>query len=156
MLSENLALQLLKESIITPGFYNPSQEFLANDSIGIAFDGQPLLMVGYPDYEENHQIIDRLLGNKHFFDLVDYVFGSGASLKLSKMQFKNAEVCPGAEYASLTTSEQGQAEDGSGIGDLVAVLMTERKDFAAGLCMNSSIMLCFYPNAKPLSIQISL
>lgn len=152
--NKEIALQLLVESIITVGTYKPSKEFLSSDSIGITLNGEPILLLGYADDAESIDITDRLLDNKDFRELVEYVFGS--SENLSKAAMSNSQTCPNPEYSCITKSVQGMEEDGSGTGDLVAVLPIERAAFACCLCINSKIMQCFYPSAKPLSKQVVL
>lgn len=156
MLVENyqeLGLRLFIESIITVGFYKPSEWFLSGDSVAVMLDGQPILLVGPHDDVDSIEITDRLLASKHFKDLVGYVFGNSI---LAKGFVSNKLVCTKPEYRCITKSEQGLEEDGNGTGDLVAVLPLDREDFAAGMCINSEIMLCFYPTATPLSKQIGL
>lgn len=153
-LNPTIALQLFIESILTVGTYNPSEAFLESESVGIALDTQPILLLGYSGDKESNEIIDRLLLNDQFIDLVDYAFGTSENLK--KVVVKNQSVCKESEHRSIVLSEQGVQEDGKGSGALVAVLPFCFDDFATGLCINSSIMQCFYPTAAPLSTQIGL
>ncbi|NWK51868.1 hypothetical protein HYG89_04720 [Acinetobacter sp. SwsAc5] len=149
-----IAFDLLTESPICAGRYRPSEEFKKGHSLGITINGEPILMLGYAEDQENHDIADRLLACEGFKKLVKTVFGTHEGLE--KGVIINQLACPDPEYLCLTESEQGVVETGIGTGLLVAVLPQDRQDFAFGLCAMNDVMLCLYPNAKPLSKQIIL
>lgn len=154
-MNQEQGLKLLKESILTTGEFTPSQNFLSDRSVGIAINGKPIILLGWADDEESNHIADRLVSNSHFHRLVDYVFGSCESVE--KITVHNSEVCKTISYPCITESEQGLVEDGQGSGTLVAlILKDDRPDFGFGICVNNSIMQSFYPEAKPLSVQIEL
>lgn len=153
-MNSDQALQLLKESIITPGAYRLSESFKGDSSVGIALNGKPFLLVGWHDDDESQRVTERLLINEQFAELVRYIYGDSAGL--SKVIVKNSVACPSDSYLAIAKSVQGQTEDGADEDELQAILIDDRQDFAAGLCINNSIMMCFCPDAEPLSTQIKI
>lgn len=153
-LSESIVQQLLKESPITPGKYKPSSDFKASSSVGIALDGKPIMLLGWSDDSDSHDVAARLLDNEDFATLVRYEYGS--SDNISKVIINNADIDNVREYNCITESKQGVVENGVGQGMLVAVTFKESPVLSVGCCINNSVMQCFYPESTPLSIQISL
>lgn len=148
------ALQLLKESVITSGTYRPSESFKRFTSVGIALKGKPILLLGWNDDEASQNVTDRLLVNEQFAELVQYIYGDSAGL--SKAVVKNSDACPLDLYLAIVKSEQGKEEDGTSEDELQGIVIDDRQDFAVGLCINDSIMKCFYPAANSLSVQIEI
>lgn len=147
--------QLWLNTFIAKGEFTPSKDFLSDRSVGIALNGKPIILLGWADDEESNHIADRLVSNSQFHQLLAYVFGSCESVE--KITVHNAAVCQAITYPCITESEQGVVEDGEGTGTLVALILKhDRLDFGFGICVNNSIMQSFYPQAKPLSVQIEL
>ena len=153
-MNANQVLQLLKESIITSGTYRPSESFKGDSSVGIALNGKPILLLGWHDDKDSQSVTERLLINEQFAELVRYIYGDSAGL--SKVIVKSSAACPLDLYLAVVKSAQGQTEDGTGKDELQGIVVDDRQDFAVGLCINDSIMKCFYPDAKPLSVQIDI
>lgn len=148
------ALQLLKESILTTGTYVPSENFKNSNSIALELNGKPIILLGWEEDQESDNVANRLIENKHFLSLLKYEYGFIESLE--KKIVSNRESCPKASYHCITTSKQGMIEDGKGIGDLVAIILNEKDSLGFGMCINNSIMKCFFPYATTLSLQVEL
>ncbi|MGP9666516.1 hypothetical protein [Psychrobacter sp. AOP31-A1-22] len=153
-LSNDIVLKLLAESPITPGKYKPSSDFKASSSVGIALDGKPIMLLGWSDDSDSHDVADRLLDNHDFATLVRYEYG--CSDNMAKVIIDNADIDSNQEYNCITESKQGVVEDGVGQGMLVAVTFKESPVLSFSCCINNSVMQCFYPESTPLSTQISL
>lgn len=153
-MNQTQALQLLKESILTVGVYELSEEFKQSNSIAIELNQKPILLLGYEGDKESDDIANRLLKSDQFLKLVMYEFGHVETLK--KTVVVNKDVCVNPSYKCITKSEQGLEEDGSGTGQLVAVNPDNKDAFGFGICVNNEIMKCFYPDAKDLSAIVVL
>ena len=148
------ALQLLKESILMTGTYNPSERFNNSKSVALELNDKPIIILGWEDDQESNDIATRLISSHHFLQLITHEYGLIESLK--KTIVTNREVCPDSSYNCIIKSEQGLIEDGQGAGELVAVILDDNNALGFGICVNNDIMKCFYPNAKSLSSQVEL
>ena len=154
LMTDDITARLLQESILTNGKYFPSEIFKKSNSVAITLDGKPIILLGWENDSEAQALADRLLSNAEFINLVGYEYG--ANKNLSKTVVANSEACPGDEYFCIAESKQGTPDGGEATGMVVSVLPQNNTSFSFGICINSSIMLCFYPTAKPLSIQVIL
>lgn len=154
VLNNSKTNELLKESIMTNGKYFPSDKFKEDSSVAIALGDKAILLMGWANDAEAHNQTDRLLANPEFANLVKYEYGN--SDNLYKVVVANIAACPGDEYVCLAESKQGVLDNGESTGMVVAVLPDNNPSFGFGLCINSSLMLDIFPNAKPLSTQVIL
>ena len=99
-LSESIVQQLLKESPITPGHYSPSDSFKDWSSVAIALDDEPIMLIGWSDDSDSHDVAARLLDNEDFATLVRYEYG--CSDNMTKVVIDNADIDSNQEYNCIT------------------------------------------------------
>lgn len=146
------AAQLLKESILMPGSYSPSTRFMRSRSVALEVNEKPILLLGWEEDQESHEIADRLISNPYFKALIEYEYGTIDSVK--KTIVENGELCLKASYNCITKSEQGFVEEGHQNGELVAIVLEDNKALGFGMSISNGIMQCFYPDALALSVQV--
>ena len=76
------ALQLLKESILSTGTYNPSESFNNSKSVALELNDKPIILLGWEDDQESNEIATRLISNHQFLQLITH--GIWAYRKLEK------------------------------------------------------------------------
>lgn len=153
-LTDDLTSQLVRESALTSGLYRPSDVFRNANSIAITLKGAPIILLGWEGENNSTVLAERLLNNSEFINLVKHEYGHTEDIGSAVVS--NNAVCPGTEYLCLAESKQGVIDDGEDGCAVVSILPHNNHAFAFGLCINSSIMLCFCPDAKPLSKQVIL
>lgn len=154
LLTGDLTSQLIKESALTSGLYHPSDVFRNANSVAITLKNTPIILLGWEGEGNSAALADRLLNNAEFINLVKHEYGDTEGIGSAIVS--NNMVCPGPDYLCLAESKQGVIDDGEDGCAVVSILPHNNHAFAFGLCINSSIMLCFCPDAKPLSKQVIL
>lgn len=148
----DVSTQLLAESCLTLGSYITTKNIIDRQQVVIALDNKPIISIGWTDCE-SQAIADRLLASDQFKSLLEYEYGEYS--KIDKMIVKGKEVLTiNKTYQALVKSEQGKYENGTGSGQLEAIFIQTPKVLGAAMCINNEVMLCIYPTAKPLSVQL--
>ena len=145
--------ELLKESIIKTGIYHTDNEFLSNKSVSITMDDEPIILLGSSKDIESHKIAERLLSNQQFKDLLNQEYNFLGQLK--KKVVHNKTVCAYKSiFNCISKSEQGYSPTPSNTNDELVAVLLDKNALGLGICINDSIMKCFYPDATPLTYQI--
>ena len=148
------ALELLKQSAITPAAYTPSKSYLDSLSVAVTLDGKPLFFIGYADSKECNNQALALASNKDFRKIMNFIFGGvfvyGIGHFHNSCYFKLDK-----SYNAVAGCIQGVRDD-SGMGSLEVVIATETsndKGLAAAfaLCVYDKIMRIIVPTAKPIT-----
>lgn len=155
--NEDLSLQLLKESSITVGSYAPTENMSQSRLVAIIQDNKPIIAFGYHDDEESIEIADKLLNDKDFVRIIEYIYGSKDNLHrgvvLGKEVFNDLNY---DKYSSIVSSKQGEYEDGTGKGALEAIIFGKEHTLAFAMCVTNSVMMIMKPKSRPLSMKLSL
>lgn len=153
-MNEAQSLQLIEESILGVGEYYPSQKFIAGASIAIMVNQRPVLLLGYSSDENAYRIADRLLACPEFIQLINFIYANEDN-HISKGIVLNRTLTQD-HFKCLMTSKQGHLNHAHECCEVEAIAVEHGEMLTFSICVNSAIMLCFYPEAKPLSIQVEL
>lgn len=154
MLNADKLRELLIQSALTVGFYNPSQEFKEHNSFAITLNGEPILFVGWADCENSYKQANQLLISNEFLDIVKQQFAekilSDNALLLDFKVVKNS-ILENKRYVCLAEKTQGELETGESEGELTAIVtIADNHVFAVLMAVNNEIMKIFKPNAKDI------
>ena len=157
--NKELALRLLKESSLTTGKFEPNEAWWADKSLGVTLNGEPIIGFGYYDDEKTSSIIDSLLNNPDFINIIEYFYGDATTLRKEVIEHKPIfEKTKMTELPAILASEQGQVEEGEENTDSLveAVVFTDNHAIPYALCITNSVMLDMKPQSTPLSHHLRL
>lgn len=156
---KQITVSLLKESILALSYYDPSDDFYNEKSVGIAVNGKPLLVLGPSDDAKSNSIADRLLKCTDFVDAVEYQYGQ---VILTKVVVSNADIGK-HQMLGLHESKQGVMDSPNDLrvkgAVLEAIFVPDPKSIsslALHCCIQTNIMKCFHPEANRLSYTLEL
>lgn len=145
---------LLKESMISPSFYDPINNPYFEKCVAITINNKPFLLLGAANDQEAHDIADRLLKCSKFMEVVEYQFGN---VILQKIEASNVKL-PRHRLMGIHTCKQGELSIAEGPTaepvNLKAIFIAAPysiSSFVLHCCIQDSIMKCFHPEAKTLS-----
>lgn len=156
---KDLPLKLLKESILSLAYYEPTADFYNEKSVGIAINGKPLIIFGESKDVVSNEIADRLLKCTDFFDAVEYKFGN---VILSKIEIENKSIdCK--KLLGIRLSKQGNLDtpidlrvEGAVLEGIFLIEPKSISSLALHCCIQTNIMKCFHPEAKRLSYNLEI
>lgn len=153
--NNELSLELLKQSAITPATYSPSNNYLNARSVAVTMNEKPILFIGYEDSQDCIDQAQALASNENFQKIFNYVIGD--KFRYGIGFFSNADFFQhGKIYSAVVSSEQGVRDD-TGMGAVEAVLCFESNNdnalaLAFALCVFNDLMQIIVPTAKPITV----
>lgn len=145
--------ELLINSTLTTGFYEPSSFVKTSDHMAVMLDGLPIYLAGESDCAISEAEAKQIARNGLFklglekiglFGELSYGVVAGSSIKWKE------------KHSAIVRSESGCFEDGKGMGKLVGINLTESEPLAVLMCVNDCLAKILDPNCPTLDNGSSL
>lgn len=149
--AQERAMDLLRQSTLTPGTYAPTPEMRGGEHLALAAGVVPLMVLGPADDAETAQVGWRLIGSSAMAGLVHAAYPEfDGPLNLYPMN--GAQVTWHTAMPALVSKPAGQVEQGDESGPLVAVMLDPERGtaLAVGMATNNEVLHCIDPAAPQI------